>query len=75
LPSNIAQSAAAKDAQNHVVSFLSVKPPTIDGVGKGQYDAAIRSLAASFPTDHTTYLTMYHVFLLHDRRELPGVAR
>ena len=60
LPSNISQSAAAKDAENDIISFLSVKPPTIEGVAKGDYDDSIRSLAASFPKDHTTYLTMYH---------------
>jgi len=60
LPDGIGKSAAADDAKNHLVSFLSVKPPTIDGVAKGTYDTTIRSLAASFPTDHTTYLTMYH---------------
>ncbi|WP_394850063.1 hypothetical protein LZC95_21710 [Pendulispora brunnea] len=60
LPNHIDKSAAAKDAENKVISFLSVKPPTIGGVAKGKYDDDIRSLAASFPTDHTTYLTMYH---------------
>ena len=60
LPTSIGKSAAASDAANNVISFLSVKPPSIDGVAKGEYDAAIRSLAASFPTDHTTYLTMFH---------------
>ncbi len=60
LPSDIQHSAAADDARNHVISFLSVKPPTIGGVAKGLYDNDIKTLAASFPTDHTTYLTMYH---------------
>ena len=60
LPDNIRRSAAADDAANHLITFLSVKPPTISGVAKGLYDSDITSLAKSFPTDHTTYLTMYH---------------
>lgn len=60
LPDHISKSAAADDAAKGVISFLSVKPPTIDGVADGLYDTQIRSLAASFPRDHTTYLTMYH---------------
>lgn len=60
LPDSIASTPAASDAKNNIITFLSVKPPSISGVAAGTYDAKIKSLAKSFPTDHTTYLTMYH---------------
>jgi hypothetical protein len=60
LPDTIQSTPAATDAANNIITFLSVKPPTISGVAAGTYDAKLKSLAKSFPTDHTTYLTMYH---------------
>lgn len=60
LPDNIASTDAADDVANGFITFHSVKPPTISGVAAGQYDAKLKSLAKSFPTDHTTFLTMYH---------------
>jgi hypothetical protein len=60
LPDSISSTPAATDVANNVITFLSVKPPTISGVAAGTYDAKLKSLAKSFPTDHTTYLTMYH---------------
>lgn len=67
LPDHISKTSAAEDAANNIITFASVKPPTkgsieydAKGVADGDYDDEIRRLAASFPKDHTTYLTMYH---------------
>lgn len=67
LPNHINKTSAADDVANNVISFASVKPPSngsieydIKGVADGKYDSDIRALAASFPKDHTTYLTMFH---------------
>lgn len=71
LPVDIQHTEAADDVKNHVVTFLSVRTPQISsgvardgydpvGVARGDYDKQITTLAASFPTDHTTYLTMFH---------------
>jgi hypothetical protein len=60
LPTHINETDAKTDVANNVITFHSVKPPTISGVAAGQYDTKLKSLAKSFPTDHTTYLTMYH---------------
>lgn len=60
LPASLQDTSAANDAAEKVITFHSVKAPKIDRVAAGDYDATIRSLAKSFPTDHTTYLTTYH---------------
>ena len=67
LPNHISKTSAADDVANNVISFASVKPPSsgsieydIKGVADGKYDSDIRALAASFPKDHVTYLTMFH---------------
>jgi hypothetical protein len=63
LPKSYADSAGATDPENHLVSFLSVKPPGDDAAGvaavtKGEYDSEIAALAASIPAG--SYFTMYH---------------
>lgn len=61
-PSDFGSSRAAFDQSLGLVSCLSLKPPgnDVSGMINGDYDTQLSDFAASMPSGHPMYLTVYH---------------